>query len=288
VEVKSKKGDLSNEAITRVFEFRETLYNSTEGGKQVKLANKVAIVTGGSRGIGRSIAQVFAREGATVVIVNRTPDAGKAIAEEITNSGGNAVSIPTDVSKIKEVERMVHAVIERYKQINILCNNAGIGLLQSVVDTTEEEWDRVIDINLKGVFLCCKYVIPGMIKNHGGYIINIGSTACYIGSPNDAAYCASKGGLLMLTKQTALDYASYNIHINCICPGFITTWELEHYLNQHDDPEARRKEIEALHPIGRLGTPEDIAHAALYLASDESSFVTGASLVVDGGSLIKP
>lgn len=254
----------------------------------MRLANKVAIVTGGSRGIGLGIAEIFVREGATVVIVNRTTETGKAAAEKIANSGGSAVSIPTDVSKIKEVEKMVRAVIERYKKIDILCNNAGIGLLRSVVDSTEEEWDRLIDINLKGVFLCSKYVIPEMIKNHGGSIINMASAASYVAFQNDAAYCASKGGLLMLTKQMALDYAHYKIRVNCICPGFIITSQLEHYLNQHDDPEAVRKEVESLHPIGRLGTPEDIAYAALYLASDESSFVTGTSLVVDGGLLTKP
>lgn len=254
----------------------------------MRLVNKVAVVTGGSCGIGLGIAKLFAREGATVVITNRTPEAGRLAADSINNSGGRAISIPTDVSKIRGVENMVRAVVERYQKIDVLCNNAGVGILRSVVDSTEEEWDRVIDVNLKGVFLCSKYVIPEMIKNHGGSIVNIASVASYIPFQNDAAYCASKGGLLMLTKEMALDYAYYNVRVNCICPGFIITRALDHYINQQDDPDAARKEVERLHPIGRLGTPEDIAHAALYFASDESSFVTGASLAVDGGLLVKP
>lgn len=253
-----------------------------------RLANKIAIITGGTSGIGLGITEVFSREGATVVIVNRKPDTGKALAEKINNSGGNAISIRADVSRITEVEEMVHTVIERYNKIDILCNNAGIGLLRSVTDSTEEEWDRVIDINLKGVFHCSKYVIPEMIKNNGGSIINTASVASFVAFQNDAAYCASKGGLLMLTKQMALEYAQYKIRVNCVCPGFIITPELEHYIDQHDDPKAARKEVESWHPIGRLGTPEDIAYAALYFASDESTFVTGASLAVDGGFLTRP
>ena len=254
----------------------------------VKLADKIAVVTGGSRGIGLGIAELYVKEGATVIIANRNPEQGKQAADNLSTTGGKAVSIPTDVSKIKQVENLISEVIDRYKRIDILCNNAGIGLLRSVIDTTEEEWDRVIGINLKGAFLCSKYAIPEMLKNNGGSIINMASTASFIAFQNDAAYCASKGGLLMLTKQMALDYARHNIRVNCICPGFIVTPELEHYLSQHKDPEAARREVENLHPVGRLGLPVDVAHAALYFASDESTFVTGSSLVIDGGMLVKP
>jgi NAD(P)-dependent dehydrogenase (short-subunit alcohol dehydrogenase family) len=252
----------------------------------VRLQNKVAIVTGAGEGIGRAIALLFAGEGAAVVVANRTPEKGNAAVEAIRDLGGDAIFVQTDVCKADDVERMVGATLDRFGKLDVLCNNAGIGFLDTVVGTSEEDFDRVLATNLKSVFLCCKVAIPNMIERGGGSIVNIASMAGLMPFKRDAAYCASKGGLLMLTRQTALDYAPHRVRVNSICPAFIVTPMAEKYFAQQRDPVAARREVESAHPLGRLGRPEDIAFGALYLASDESSWVTGTTLVVDGGLMV--
>ena len=253
----------------------------------MRLEGKTTVVTGAGQGIGRAIACRFAREGAKVVVANRTATTGEETVRLIREAGGAAVYVPTDVTQESQASRLIEQTMESYGRLDILCNNAGVGLVRPLAESTLSEWHYVLDTNLTGVFLCSKYAVPAMV-DRGGSIINLASVASYVAFPGDAAYCASKGGLLMLTKQMALEHAPLKIRVNCICPGFIITPELDHYLAQQADPQAARLEVERMHPLGRLGEPDDIAHAAVFLASDESAFVTGCPLIVDGGLLVRP
>jgi NAD(P)-dependent dehydrogenase (short-subunit alcohol dehydrogenase family) len=201
----------------------------------------------------------------------------------IRQQGGEAIFVPTDVSKEEEVRSLVAQAMVKYKRIDILFNNAGIELQKTVVETTGEELSKVLDTNLKGVFYGCKYAIPYMIKQGGGSIINTSSAAAIVGNPFLAAYSASKGGIISLTKQTAIDYARKGIRVNCICPGAIMTPMLQRFMNKSPEPEETKRAMTEAHPLGRLGKPEEVANAVLFLASDESSFVTGHALMVDGG-----
>jgi NAD(P)-dependent dehydrogenase (short-subunit alcohol dehydrogenase family) len=249
------------------------------------LEGRVAVVTGAGRGIGEGIARRFAREGATVVAAQRTRSDGEQVVAAIERDGGRAVSIETDVSSEQSVQKMFETTLEAFGRLDALCNNAGVGLLRSVVESTMEEYDFVMDPNVRGVFLCMKYGIPPMLEQSGGSVINIASVASFVGFRRDAAYCASKGAVLMLTRQAALDYAPHGVRVNAICPGFIDTPMLRVYCDGQPDPDAAWEEVLAQHPMGRLGTPDDVAGAALYLASDESAWVTGAAIPVDGGLL---
>ncbi len=252
-----------------------------------RLSRKIAIVTGAGRGIGRAIAERFADEGATVVAANRNEQEGNAVVTHITDRGGEASFVRTDIRVPKDCERLIAETVERYGCLDILCNNAGVGLLRTVVETSLEDYAYLMDTNVRGAFLLCKHAIPGMSDRGAGSIVNLASVASYVGFERDAAYCASKGALLMLTRQLALEYAPAGIRVNAICPGFVDTPELRHYCEQQTDPEAAMAACNAAHPMGRVGRPEEIAAAAAFLASDESSFVTGASIVVDGGLLTR-
>lgn len=252
-----------------------------------RLAGKIAVVTGAGRGIGRAVAVAFAAQGAVVVAANRNRDEGEAVVADIGNTGGEAAFIATDVCKPEDCERLVAETESRFGRIDVLCNNAGVGVLRSVVETTAEQYDNIMDTNVRGVFWLCKYAIPVMVERGSGSIINMASVASFVGFENDAAYCTSKGALLMLTRQVALDYAAKGVRVNAICPGFIETEQLVEYCAQQPDPEAALAVCEEAHPMGRVGRPEEVAAVAVFLASDESSFVTGASLVVDGGLLIR-
>jgi NAD(P)-dependent dehydrogenase (short-subunit alcohol dehydrogenase family) len=249
----------------------------------MKLSNKVALVTGGSSGIGAATALLFAKEGAKVAITGRNEKRGQEIASQILHSGGNALFVKTDVSQASDCRRAVDETVRVFGRIDILFNNAGVFFAHTAVDCTEEEWDQQIDVNLKGTFLMSKYALPGMIAQAGGVIINNSSGWGIVGGDAAVAYCASKGGVVLLTKAMAIDHGRQGIRVNCICPGDIDTPMLP------DDARFRGMKWEdyiagaANRPMGRVGTADEIAKAVLFLACDDSSFMTGASLVVDGG-----
>ncbi len=240
-----------------------------------RLDGKVALITGAGSGIGRAGALLFAEEGAKVAVADYVPMGGQETVRMIKKAGGEAIFIEVDVSKAADVENMVRTTVDTYGRIDILYNNAGImGTEAPTAEATEEDWDRVIDTNLKSVFLASKYTIPVMLNGGGGVIVNTASITGFIGSPRLPAYGASKGGVIQLTKAMALEYADRNIRVNCICPGVIETPMTE------TDGLARRTDFI---PQKRAGRVDDVARAALYLASDDSSYVTASSLVVDGG-----
>jgi NAD(P)-dependent dehydrogenase (short-subunit alcohol dehydrogenase family) len=239
-----------------------------------KLNGKVALITGAGSGIGRATALLFAKEGAKLAVVDYVLPAGQETVRVIKEAGGEATFIEADVSKVVDVEKMIKRAVDTYARIDILFNNAGIEQrVFHTKDTTEEDWDRVIDINLKGIFFGSKYAIPIMISQGGGVIINTASTAGFTKMPSGPAYHASKAGVIQLTKSMAFEHGRHNIRINCICPGGIQTPMSEGFPDEYTQ----------VIPLRRKGRPDDIAQAALYLASDDSSYVTGLSLVVDGG-----
>ena len=253
-------------------------------GIEMRLADKVAVITGATDGIGKAIALTFAKEGAKVVMIGRDETKGKAALEEVRKCG-QALYFKADLSDSAQVKKTIEGAVQEYGRIDILVNNAAVCPAGTVLTTSEETWDYVIDLNLKGVFLCSKYTIPCMQKNGGGSIVNIGSINSLMAMENEAAYDASKGGVLMLTKATALDFAKANIRVNCILPGAIETAMLRTSLATSPDPAKARQWITSKHPVGRTGDPQEIAEAVLFLASDSSSFITGAAIPVDGGIL---
>jgi NAD(P)-dependent dehydrogenase (short-subunit alcohol dehydrogenase family) len=245
------------------------------------LDGKVALVTGGSSGIGRATALAFARKGAKVVVADVQFKGGEETAGMIKEAGGEAIFIRTDVSKAVEVEAMVNKTKQTYGRLDCACNIAGIeGVMASTVDCTEENWDRTIDTNLKGMWLCMKYEIPQMLKQGGGAIVNMASAAGLIGLQSFPAYCASKGGIIQLTRVAALEYARAGIRVNAVCPGVIRTPMLERTTGGRPEVEAQ---FAIMEPVGRMGTPEEVAEAVVWLCSDAASFVTGHPMVVDGG-----
>lgn len=248
-------------------------------GNALRIRNKVALVTGAGSGIGRATAILLAQEGARVIVADLNQSSGKGVVATIRQHGGEATFVRVDVSQEEDVKRMVSIAVETYGRIDILVNNAGILLTGTVVDLSEDEWDRLIAVNLKGVFLCSKHVIPVMRAGGGGAIVNIASTQGLVGVRNGAGYCASKGGVVALTRAMALDHIADNIRVNCVCPGAVDTPLLRN-ISSPEDLEKISREV----PIGRLAAPEEIASVVLYLASSETSFVTGAVWTVDGGS----
>lgn len=245
----------------------------------MRLENKVAIVTGAGSGIGKASAMLFAKEGAKVVVADWVEEGGNQTVSEIKAADGEAVFIKTDVSQATEIDAMVSKCVETYGKLNILFNNAGVVSMGKIEATTEEDWQKVIDVDLKGVFLGCKRAIPEMEKQGRGKIISTASIAGIVGFDGIAAYCAAKGGVVNITRELALECAPKKINVNTIAPGVIETAMTKDILA---DPK-QREGMQAGTPYPRLGKPEDIAYAALYLASDESDFVTGHTLVVDGG-----
>lgn len=251
----------------------------------MRLAGKVALITGGTSGIGSATAIRFAAEGASVAITGRSSERGEEVVRQIEQAGGAAIFIRTDVRLADECRHAVDTTLKEFGRIDVLFNNAGVFHPKTIPECTEEEWDETIDSSLKGAFLMSKYALPSMIEQGSGSIIHTSSGWGILGGNEAAAYCAAKGGLVVMAKAMAMDHGPDGIRVNCVCPGDVLTPML------YDDAEKRGQtwaEYEAgavQRPLGRIGTVDEIADAVLFLASDESSFVTGESLVVDGGGV---
>jgi NAD(P)-dependent dehydrogenase (short-subunit alcohol dehydrogenase family) len=254
-----------------------------------RLENKVVIITGGSLGIGESCCLLLAENGAKVAVTDIKDDAGKKLAAKINEAGGKAEFWHMDTANEKEVKSVISAVKDKFGKIDVLVNNAGIaGVNKPTHEITSEEWDKVIAVNVKGVFFCTKYVIPFMLENGSGSIINLSSIYGIISAPDIPPYHASKGAVREMSKTDALIYAKNKIRVNSVHPGFIYTPLVEDLgKHQPEGLEAFKQETAALHPLGHMGEPIDIAYGVLYLASDESKFVTGSELVIDGGYTAK-
>ena len=243
------------------------------------LEGKVAVITGSGRGIGRGMAMLFAREGAQVMVADYVAEGGNETVRQIKAAGGAATFVQADVAQSADVRNMIATTVQTYGRVDILFNNAGIeGPSAKLAHYKEEDWDRVIAIDLTAVYLGMKYAIPEMSKQGGGVILSTASVAGLVGFPGSGAYAAAKAGVINLTRLAALEYADKNIRVNCVCPGVIATPMVDRVMGGRPLENVVRME-----PIGRLGKPEDIANAALFLASDESSFATGAPFIIDGG-----
>lgn len=246
-----------------------------------QLYGKVALVTGASSGIGRATALAFARAGAKVVAASRRIAEGEETVRQIQEAGGEAIFVKTDVSKAAEVETLVNKTVDIYGRLDCAFNNAGIPSTGLLTDVLEEDWDRVIDVNLKGTWLCLKYEIGAMLKLGGGAIVNVASMGAVVGFSGYTSYCASKGGVIALTRAAAMEYAKSGIRINVVSPGAIETDMLATI------PAHLLAQITAMHPIGRSGKPEEIAEAVVWLCSDAASFVMGHNMMIDGGYTVQ-
>ncbi len=251
----------------------------------MRLAGKVAIVTGGTSGIGRATALLFADEGAAVSITGRDERRGREVVEEIEGRGGRAIFVRADVRVAEDCRRTVEATIAAFGRVDVLFNNAGVFVAADAIDCTEEEWDAQVDTSLKGTFLMSKLVLPHMVARGGGSIVNNASGWGLVGGDRAVAYCAAKGGVVVMTKAMAIDHGRQGVRVNCVCPGDTET-PMEHADAAHRGMTWRAYvEGASDRPLGRMGEPEEVARAVLFLASDESSFVTGAALPVDGGGV---
>ncbi len=251
----------------------------------MRLENKVALITGGTSGIGRATAVLFAAEGAKVALTGRNDKRGQAVVDEICAGGGEALYIHADVRLADDCRRAVEATVSRFGRLDILYNNAGTFFPNNTLNCSEEEWDWQVDVSLKGTFLMCKYVLPHMIAQGEGSIVNCASGWGLVGGGDAVAYCAAKGGIVVMTKAMAIDHGRQGIRVNCICPGDTDT------PMEHADAEARKMSwadyvsSASNRPLGRMGRPEEVARTVLFLASGESSYITGVALPVDGGGV---
>ncbi|MGB3681769.1 MAG: glucose 1-dehydrogenase [Rubrobacteraceae bacterium] len=248
------------------------------------MRNKTAIITGSGRGIGAATAELFAQNGAKVVVADIEKEWGEEVAERIRDNGGEARFCEVDVTEEESVSDMIRFAVDNYDRLDAIVNNAATIVVKKAADITAEEWARVIGVNLTGVFYGCKHAIRQFqSQGGGGAIVNLGSISAVVGLPEQAVYCASKGGVFQLTRQIAIDYAEENIRCSTIGPGSVDGDFLRIYIDSQADPEQAEKDILANHPINRLADPSEIAEAIMFLASDRSSFVTGANLQADGG-----
>jgi len=248
-----------------------------------RLEGRSAVVVGGGSGIGRACALRFAREGAAVLVADVSAPRGQAVAAEIAAAGGRAAFALMNVKDEAQVEAGLELAVQRFGRLDVLVNSMAAGYNLSVPDTTPEQWDHVLDTHMKGMYHTGKHAVPRMAAGGGGSIISIASVAGMQAVHDDAAYCGAKGGMIALTRAMAIDHARQGIRVNCICPGWIDTPASEAYFRDRPHPAAARVAVTRAHPLGRLGRAEDVANAALFLASDEASWVTGIALVVDGG-----
>jgi len=259
------------------------LLDAGTGNSVTRLSGKVALITGGGTGIGRAIALAFAREGASVTVAGRRLEKLREVISEIQKHGGAGLAMECDVTRAREVERAVEGTVERFGRLNVLVNNAGALHLSTVEAISEEDWDRLMTVNVKGPFLMSRAVLPEFRKCGGGVIVNIGSVLGLYAVKERAAYCASKGGVTMLTKAMALDHAHENVRVNCICPSIVETELVKGVFDESERGQALRKARIATIPLGRIGQPADVAEMAVFLASEESSWLTGAAIPLDGG-----
>jgi NAD(P)-dependent dehydrogenase (short-subunit alcohol dehydrogenase family) len=248
-----------------------------------RLAGKVALITGGGTGIGRATALAFAREGASVAVAARRMEKLKEVVREIERQGGKGLAIECDVTSAASADRAVWATTEKFGRLNVLVNNAGIVHVSTVEGISEEDWDRMMTVNIKGPFLMSRAVLTEFRKAGGGAIVNIGSILGLVAVKDRAAYCASKGGVTMLTKAMALDHAHENIRVNCICPSIVETELVRGIFDETEKGQALRKARIATIPLGRIGSPADVAEMAVFLASEEASWLTGVAIPLDGG-----
>jgi NAD(P)-dependent dehydrogenase (short-subunit alcohol dehydrogenase family) len=247
------------------------------------LSGKVALITGAAHGIGRAVAVRFAREGATVGAFDVDEPGVRALVTEIEGAGGRALAIGGDVARESDVRRAIEQTVARFGALHILVNNAGVNVMKTVESATEADWNRALDVDLKGVWLGCKHALPHLRAAGGGSIVNLASMHAFRTMPGSFPYAAAKGGVVSLTKSLAIDAGPARVRVNAICPGTIETRLTTDWIAAQPDPAAAKKRFLAAIPLGRLGTPEDVAALALFLASDESSFLSGAALPLDGG-----
>ncbi len=250
-----------------------------------RLQGRVALITGAGSGIGQGTAELFAAEGAKVALMDIDEGAGAETADRIRAAGGDAIMVCGDVSKENDVRRTVSRTIDAFGALHHVVNNAGIVIVKPLEESTEAEWDRVMGVNVKSIFLTVKHSLPYLKQAQGSTIVNMASVSSFVGQGNTPSYVASKGAVMMLTKALALDYARYGIRVNCICPGITDTPLFRFHVNSSADPEATLESRAARVPLGRFLTPRDIANAALYLSSDDSSGITGIAHLVDAGYL---
>jgi NAD(P)-dependent dehydrogenase (short-subunit alcohol dehydrogenase family) len=258
------------------------------GAKGMKLTGKVAIVTGAGSGIGEAIAKRLSEEGAVVAIWDIDEAGGSRVVREIEEKGRHAEFFRLDVTKEKEVQDAVESVAKKYQKIDIMVNNAGVGKAGTVLEQTEEDWDLMMSVNAKGAFFGCKYAVKQMVSQETkGSIVNIASVAGIVGVLNRAGYCASKAAIVGLTKSVASDFAETGIRVNSISPGTIESPWIKKILADNPEPEKTRLQMQQRQPIGRMGTPEEMANLVVFLASDEASFITGSNIVADGGLTVR-